>query len=60
MDDVTHHAEDGEFLPLRDLDRGEVGILRLEEDLPSPLAEALHREVSVDHGHHDLAVGRRE
>lgn len=57
MDDVTHHSKDGEFLPLCHLDRGKVGILRLEKDLPSPLAKALHREVPVDHRDHDLAVG---
>jgi len=60
MDDVTHHAENGEFLPLSDLERGEFRILRLEEDLPSPFAKALHREVPVDHGDHDLAVGRSQ
>ena len=56
VDDVGDGSPDGDFLILSDFDWLKGWVLSLQDDFAAVLAEALHGELTIDHGHHDLTV----
>lgn len=56
VDDVGDGSPDSEFLIFAHFDGLECRILGLQKNTPNHLAETLHSEFPVDHGHYDLTV----